>query len=168
MFNLDPAIFEPLLLKITDLLLTQKKTISSAESCTGGLLASLLTDRSGSSSIYVGGICSYANSAKQNILKISGEVLSQEGAVSEKTATLMAKHAAQLFATNYAVSVTGIAGPTGGTPSKPVGTVWIGCHGPQGTVAHRHYLDGLSRKAFRAKVSELALTSILSYIDENS
>ncbi len=101
------------------------RTLSVAESCTGGLLGNLITNISGSSDYFMGGIVCYSNEAKINILKVPKEVLLEKGAVSKECAFYMAKNVKVLFNSDYGVGITGIAGPTGGTPQKPVGLVYI-------------------------------------------
>ena len=110
---------------------SRQRTLITAESCTGGLIGGALTDVPGSSEFYAGGIISYANSVKTNLLDVEPSVLENDGAVSERTAIQMAEGALQRIPADYAVAVTGIAGPGGGTLDKPVGTVWI-------AVASRH------------------------------
>lgn len=106
--------------------LTEKRfTISTAESCTGGKLAHLLTSVPGASSFFKGGIVAYANEVKTNLLNVEPKLIEEFGAVSRNVAERMALEAQALFRTNIAIATTGIAGPTGGTPDKPVGTVWI-------------------------------------------
>lgn len=100
-------------------------TLSVAESCTGGYIAHLFTQHAGSSKVFLGGAVSYAYELKESILGVKNETLWQHGAVSEETATEMMQGALQNFKSDYAIAVTGIAGPDGGTPDKPVGTVWI-------------------------------------------
>ena len=108
-------------------ILTDKKlTIATAESCTGGLIGDKLTNIPGSSSYYQGGIVAYSNDIKQKFLDVPSETLESYGAVSAQTAMVMAKSVAQKFGTNIGLATTGIAGPGGGTPDKPVGTVWFG------------------------------------------
>ncbi len=111
-------------------LVQQDASISAAESCTGGLILSSLTDCAGSSAYVQGGIVTYSNETKMNFLKVREETLITHGAVSEATAAEMARGALALFATDYALSVTGIAGPAGGTAEKPVGLTFIGLAGP--------------------------------------
>lgn len=164
MLDLPTPTFLPLLQDIHRSLTRNHRSVATAESCTGGLISALLTELPGSSQVFKGGICTYANTAKEKILNVDSRMLALEGAVSEVTARSMAIHATSLFQVDYAVSVTGIAGPDGATPGKPVGTVWIGLHGPQGTHTQRHLLAGLSRQDFRIKVSELALLGLLEYI----
>ncbi len=103
-------------------------TLGCAESCTGGLLAGGLTDVSGASAVFKGGVVSYANEVKQNILKVTSETLCEVGAVSERCASEMAHGAARSLDVDTAVSTTGIAGPSGGTAEKPVGTVCFGIY----------------------------------------
>ncbi|RYY37602.1 MAG: competence/damage-inducible protein A [Sphingobacteriaceae bacterium] len=100
-------------------------TLSTAESCTGGLIAHMLTQHAGSSKVFLGGAVSYSNNMKESILGVKHETLLQYGAVSEQTVIEMAEGALRQFKSDYAIAVTGIAGPDGGTPDKPVGTVWI-------------------------------------------
>jgi nicotinamide-nucleotide amidase len=100
-------------------------TLSVAESCTGGYIAHLFTQHPGSSKVFLGGAVSYAYELKESILGVKNETLWQHGAVSEETATEMMQGALRNFKSDYAIAVTGIAGPDGGTPDKPVGTVWI-------------------------------------------
>ena len=100
-------------------------TIATAESCTGGLIAKLITDAAGASDVYVGGVVSYANEVKINVLGVDGDVLAANGAVSEPVALARADGARRVCGADIAISTTGIAGPGGGTPEKPVGTVWV-------------------------------------------
>lgn len=100
------------------------KTVATAESCTGGLLATYLTEISGSSQFYLGGVSCYSNLAKEKILNIPRSTMEQEGAVSQKVCELLAEQVRTLLAADFGLSVTGIAGPLGGSLQKPVGTVW--------------------------------------------
>ena len=112
-------------------------TLTTAESCTGGSLAAMITAVPGCSTMYVGGTVPYSNKLKQQLLDVKEETLSQYGAVSEQTVIEMAQGAKHKFDTNYAVATSGIAGPTGGTPEKPVGTVWIAIAGEKETIARK-------------------------------
>jgi nicotinamide-nucleotide amidase len=118
---------------ILDLMEKQGVTLSVAESCTGGYLSHLFTQHAGSSKVFLGGAVSYSNSLKKNILGVKDDTLSQFGAVSEQTATEMVQGALTNFKSDYAVAITGIAGPDGGTEDKPVGTVWIAVASTQKT-----------------------------------
>lgn len=112
-------------LKTAEILKTKKLTLSTAESCTGGLLASTLTDVPGSSVYYTGGINAYSNEIKIKILKVSQNTIKRYGAVSEQTVKEMALNVKKIFKTDCSIAISGIAGPGGGTPDKPVGTVFI-------------------------------------------
>ena len=120
---------------VADLLLKEGATLSSAESCTGGVIASKFTAMSGASEYFWGGVVSYDNSVKENLLGVSRENLEQYGAVSEQVARQMAEGVRKACGTTYGVATTGIAGPTGGTLDKPVGTVWMAVATPTHTVA---------------------------------
>ena len=118
-------------------------TISTAESCTGGLLSHVLTGVSGSSSYFIGGVVAYSNRIKESVLRVESKTLEQHGAVSQETALEMAAGIREKFNTDIGLSTTGIAGPTGGTPEKPVGLVWMGISTPAGTRAFEgHFSDG--------------------------
>lgn len=116
---------EPLEMLVGRILKAKGQTISTAESCTGGKLAALLNKHSGSSVFYKGSVVAYANEVKQNVLKVRCDDLETCGAVSEQVVTQMALGVKRLLNTDYAIATSGVAGPTGGTPEKPVGTVWI-------------------------------------------
>ena len=116
------------------LLKEKGKTLSTAESCTGGTIASLITSIPGSSAVFNGAVVSYANAAKEEILDVKAETLKTLGAVSEETVSQMAKGACKKLKTDYAVATSGIMGPDGDTPEKPVGTVWIGVASKEGKV----------------------------------
>ena len=124
-------------------LVARGKTVCAAESCTGGLLLSTLTDCAGSSAYVAGGVVTYSNEAKMRLLGVCEATLIAHGAVSEETAAEMARGALALFDTDYALSVTGIAGPGGGTAEKPVGLTFIGLAGASGTqLVERHVWAG--------------------------
>lgn len=118
-----------------DLLLEKKKTVAVAESCTGGFLAKELTDLSGASAYFLGGLITYSNQSKIEQLNVSEETINNHGAVSSQTAIEMAENVRKLYGTDFGISITGIAGPEGGTPTKPVGTVFIGLSDNSGTEA---------------------------------
>jgi nicotinamide-nucleotide amidase len=127
---------------VADLLRSRGATVATAESCTGGLLGGRLTELPGSSDYVVGGAIVYADAAKRDLLGVPAELLRDHGAVSEPVARAMAEGARTRLGVTYALSLTGIAGPTGGTPGKPVGLVFIGCAGPGETVVRRHEFPG--------------------------
>jgi nicotinamide-nucleotide amidase len=116
---------EPMEKVLGKLLLTKNKTLATAESCTGGYIAHLITSLPGSSAFYDGSVVSYANKVKTGVLGVKENTLEQEGAVSEAVVTEMVKGALQTIKTDYAIAVSGIMGPDGGSEDKPVGTVWI-------------------------------------------
>lgn len=117
-------------------LLTERgKTLAVAESCTGGTIASRITAMAGSSAYFLAGVVAYANEAKRDILGVNYDDIMRYGAVSEQVARQMAEGARRITGADYAIATTGIAGPTGGTTQKPVGTVWIAVATPQGTIA---------------------------------
>jgi nicotinamide-nucleotide amidase len=134
-------------------------TLATAESCTGGLLGARITDVPGASSVYLGGVVAYANSAKAGILGVDPEAIRRHGAVSEETALAMARGCRTQFAANTGVSITGVAGPSGGTAVNPVGSVWIAAAGSSESFA-RHFQFSGNREMVReravAKALELA------------
>ena len=140
------------------LLKQQGMTIATAESCTGGRLAAALNAQSGSSAYYMGSVVAYDNSVKTNILGVSPETLNTDGAVSESTVRQMAEGVRTLLHTDYAIATSGIAGPTGGTPDKPVGTVWIAWATPEGTQAQCFHF-GAARE--REQITLRAVTEAL-------
>ena len=124
---------------VSQLLKAKGKTMATAESCTGGYIAHLITSKAGSSSIFKGSVVSYANSAKENLLGVKAETLQQFGAVSEPTVKEMVKGALQALKTDYAVATSGIMGPDGGSDEKPVGTVWIAVGNSNQIKAYKHH-----------------------------
>ena len=142
------------------LLKQQGMTIATAESCTGGLAAAL-NAQSGSSAYYMGSVVAYDNSIKTNVLGVSQETLDTYGAVSESTVRQMANGVRKLMNTDYAIATSGIAGPTGGTPDKPVGTVWIAWATPEGTEAKCFHF-GAARE--REQITLRAVTESLVHL----
>jgi PncC family amidohydrolase len=142
-------------------LLERGWTIGTAESCTGGLILHRLTNIAGSSVYVLGGIVAYSNQVKQNLLHVKQGTLMAYGAVSEQTAQEMALGARQILKTDLAVSVTGIAGPGGGTAEKPVGLTYIGLAGPDDLlVVQRHLWDG-DRASIKNASADAALQLVL-------
>lgn len=137
-------------------------TLSSAESCTGGLIAKRITDVSGCSDVFMGGCVTYANEAKMELLGVKKETLDAHGAVSEETAREMARGVRERLGTDIAVSSTGIAGPSGGTPEKPVGTVYVGISTPHGEKVRKLSLSPVrSREYIRIVTASNAFDMIL-------
>lgn len=138
------------------------QTIATAESCTGGRLAAMLNEYSGSSAYYMGSVIAYDNSVKQQVLGVKAETLATEGAVSEATVRQMAEGVRKLLHTDYAIATSGIAGATGGTPDKPVGTVWLAWATPEGTTAECRHFSGdreqVTQNAAMAGVAKLVLS----------
>jgi nicotinamide-nucleotide amidase len=145
-------------------ILTEKKlTIAVAESCTGGLITNRLTDVSGSSDYLERGLVTYSNKAKISLLDVPTEVIEKHGAVSEETARLMAEGIRKLAGTDFGLSSTGIAGPTGGSKEKPVGTVYIALADSKQTIC-RHYSYRWDRKRNKEVFSEAALFFLKNYL----
>jgi nicotinamide-nucleotide amidase len=161
--NSDSDLFQ-LAVKVGAHLRESEARIVTAESCTGGWIAKVLTDAEGSSDWYLGGVVAYSNALKQSILGVLPSALAQHGAVSEEVAREMAVGALETFGGRIAVSVTGIAGPGGGQPSKPVGTVWFGWvwrdHGEIRSRVTREQFDG-NREAVRRHTVARALREVL-------
>lgn len=130
--------------------------LAVAESCTGGLLGARLTEVPGSSDVFVGGVIAYDNALKVGVLGVSESLLQEHGAVSEPVARALAEGASERFGVSAAISITGVAGPGGGTPEKPVGTVWLGC-ALEGTVETRRSLFPGTRHEVRARAAQAAL-----------
>ena len=143
---------------IGKLLTGRGETLALAESCTGGLLAKRLTDSAGSSAFFAEGLVTYSNEAKERLLRVPHELLVQHGAVSEPVAKAMAEGVRKTAGTDYGLSVTGVAGPDGGTEEKPVGLVFVGISDAEGTVAERLDLSAWrrSREAIRERSANRA------------
>lgn len=148
-------------------LLKRKLTLASAESCTGGLVAHRITNVPGSSAYFMGSIVAYANEVKEALLGVRHETLLEHGAVSEETAREMARGARKRLGVDVAVSVTGIAGPTGGTPEKPVGLVYIALAAAGVERCERHVWRG-GRLGNKGKSAEAALRLVLDYLQEQN
>lgn len=140
-------------------------TIATAESCTGGRLAALLNAHSGSSAFYYGSVVAYDNSIKEMVLGVEHQTLEQYGAVSEQVVKQMAEGVKKLCKTDYAIATSGIAGPSGGSDEKPVGTVWIACSGPKGTECVCLYL-GKERKTITERACIQALIKMYKYLQK--
>ena len=148
------------------LLAQHHATIATAESCTGGRLAAALNARSGSSAYYMGSVVAYDNTIKEQVLGVQIDTLMQYGAVSEQTVREMADNIRALMHTDYAIATSGIAGPTGGTPDKPVGTVWIAWATPTGTEAQCFYFGATrEREQITQRAVTEALVGLIKYIN---
>lgn len=129
-------------LEVIEGAISKKRTIATAESCTGGMVAECLTSIPGASDALEGAVVSYSNNVKHDVLGVSQETLDSFGAVSKETACEMAAGARRQLSCDATVSITGIAGPSGGVPGKPVGTVWIGVSTSEGESAVLHHFKG--------------------------
>lgn len=152
---------EPLAQRVVEALSRSGATLAVAESCTGGLLAKAITDIAGASRVFVGGIVAYANQVKRDQLGVAEAALDQYGAVSEEVAAAMASGASEKLGAHYALSVTGVAGPGGGTDDKPVGTVCFGMAGPRGVQTKRRQLMAPDRTMIRELSVAVALRWLL-------
>ena len=150
--------------KIVKLLTKKKLKISFAESCTGGLLSSSITSISGSSKIFTIGLVTYSNQAKINILKVPKNIIKKHGAVSYETCLAMVKNLSKISKTNISVSITGIAGPMGGTIKKPVGMVFIGIKKNNKTLVKKHLFKNKNRSSIQKGSVNKALNLILSVL----
>jgi len=138
--------------RVHKFLIKNKKTIAVAESCTGGLLSKLLTDISGSSQYFILGVVTYNNKAKVNILRIPASLIVKKGAVSKEVVQKMAQTIRKLAKTDFSIGITGIAGPTGGTPKTPVGTVFIAIDSNNKKICKKSHFTG-SRSSIRKKAA---------------
>ena len=154
---------EPLEVVVGRLLKEKGSTIATAESCTGGKLASLLNKHAGSSAFYWGSIISYDNSVKEQLLNVPAEIIKEHGVVSEEVVRIMAEAVRNKLNTNYGVATSGIAGPSGGTLEKPVGTVWIAWATPKGTYAECFHLGKL-REQVTDRACQKALIGLLKIL----
>ena len=152
-------------LLVGQLLRARSATISTAESCTRGLLGSMLTDVSGSSDYYIGGVVAYTNQVKCDVLGVDPETLSSVGAVSRETALQMARGVRRLLGSDYALSTTGIAGPTGGPAEKPVGLVYVALAGPSGERCERHIWKQ-DRIGNKTQSAHMALEMLIEHLRE--
>lgn len=148
---------------VARMLLEKGLTISFAESCTGGMISSVIVGVPGISKVFKGSIVAYDNAVKTSILGVPDEILRMHGAVSEVSARAMAHGVRKLIGTDLALSVSGIAGPSGGTPEKPVGTVCVGIDGPIGTISKTFHLRG-DRNTIRKRTTLVALNELRLYL----
>lgn len=158
---------EPLEMIVGNLLKARGATIATAESCTGGKLASLLNKHAGSSAFYFGSIISYDNSVKEHLLGVPEEMIKAHGVVSEEVVRVMAESVRKQIGTDYTVATSGIAGPTGGSKEKPVGTVWIAWATPEGTTAECFHLGKL-REQITDRACMKALVGMIKRLEVRS
>ncbi|MCC6261416.1 MAG: CinA family protein [Anaerolineales bacterium] len=150
--------------QIAELLRARSLKLATAESCTGGLIADRITNLPGSSEYFMGGAVAYSYEAKVAVLGVTWETLNSVGAVSREVALQMARGARSIFNVEIAVSVSGIAGPGGGTPEKPVGTTWAGLSTPTGDWA-RHFVWTGDRRQNKLCSAEASLKFVLDYLE---
>ena len=148
---------------IAEHLTSRRQTVTCAESCTGGLLAGALTSIPGSSQWFHQSFVTYSNQAKQDRLGVMPDTLLKHGAVSRETVYEMARGAKAVAQADYALSISGIAGPSGGSAAKPVGTVWFGLATPEGSFEQIALFTG-DREAVRAQAVEYALAFLAEYL----
>jgi PncC family amidohydrolase len=160
------AVAELLEIEVGRLLQERGLKLVLAESCTGGLLGSRITDVPGSSEYFLGGVVAYAYEAKADLLGVSWDTLNSKGAVSRETVLEMARGIRTLMKAHLAVSISGIAGPGGGTSEKPVGTTWIGLVTEEGEWAKTFLFDG-DRQENKLSAVEAALQLLLDYLQGN-
>lgn len=150
---------DPLEKAVVAVLKEHGKTVATAESCTGGLVAQRITDISGSSAVFLGGVVAYSNAAKTAFVGVPAEMIARVGAVSPEVAQALAEGARSRFGADYGIGITGIAGPEGGTPEKPVGLVYIGIAYPGGCEVDKSNYIG-SRQIVRYRASQTALNML--------
>ena len=158
---------DPIEVIVGNILKARHQTIATAESCTGGKLASLLNKHAGSSAFYFGSIISYDNSVKEHLLGVPAELIKAHGVVSEEVVRVMANNVRRQIGTDYSIATSGIAGPSGGTPEKPVGTVWIAWATPQGTTAECFHLGKL-REQITDRACMKALVGMIKRLEVRS
>lgn len=151
---------------IGDILRTRGLKLVAAESCTGGLIGSRITDVPGSSEYFLGSIVAYAYEVKASLLGVPWDTLNTYGAVSRETVLAMAHGARKQLDGDVAISVSGIAGPGGGTPEKPVGTTWVGLVAPDGEWANKFQFSG-NREQNKSFSADAALEMLLGYLQGN-
>ncbi|MBE6700195.1 MAG: CinA family protein [Ruminococcaceae bacterium] len=142
----------------------KRSTLATAESCTGGLIAKSVTDIAGSSAVLAGGMVTYTNRIKIDVLGVDENIIKEHSEVSYACAEAMAKRAKEVFGTDYALSATGYAGPGGGTEKDPTGTVYIGIATPTGVRSERICIENATRAQVRNTVAHYALKMLLDEI----
>ncbi len=151
-------------LKILKLLTKKKLTLSFAESCTGGLLASSITSISGSSKVFNMGLVTYSNNAKVKLLQVPKKTITKYGAVSHETCLSMVKNLSKISKANISISITGVAGPNGGTKAKPVGLVYIGLKKGSKIIVKKNLFKSKKRISIQKATAKQALKMILNIL----
>ena len=149
---------------VGELLNKQHLTLGLAESCTGGLIATFITDIPGSSAYFEGGIVAYSYQVKERMLGVPASILERDGAVSAETVMAMAKGARKVLKVDVALAITGIAGPSGGTPDKPVGLTYIGLASPRGELWRKYIWQG-DRRENREQSARAALELLKDHLE---
>ncbi len=150
--------------KVVKLLSKKRLKICVAESCTGGLLSNSITSISGSSKVFTLGLVTYSNQAKINMIKVPKKIIKKQGAVSYETCLSMVKNLNRISKTNISVSITGVAGPRGGTKQKPVGLVYVGIKKNNKIIVSKYLFKNKARNAIQKATVNMALNQILRFI----
>jgi PncC family amidohydrolase len=149
--------------EIGEMLRSRRETLAVAESCTGGKVGDMITDVPGSSEYFLGGVISYSNEAKVNLLGVSKATLKAKGAVSEEVAIQMARGVRKRMGATYGIGVTGVAGPTGGSKAKPVGLVYIAVASSNGEVCERNVFKG-PRTMVKRAAAKRSLEMLIGFV----
>jgi nicotinamide-nucleotide amidase len=160
----DDNLLQALAQQVAQRLLARHEWLATAESCTGGLIAKLLTDGAGSSAWFERGLVTYSNASKEQLLGVPAEVLQASGAVSAEAVQAMVQGLLLAAPVQWGIAVSGIAGPAGGTPEKPVGTVWIGWGGAAVAGSVSRFLFAGDRDAVRRQAAQKALEGLLDLL----
>ena len=160
---MDTNLISRAVAELGECLRVEDNLLATAESCTGGLLASTLTDTPGSSEWFAGSVVAYSNEVKSRLLGVPQDVLDRHGAVSEPVVKAMAEGVLKVMGAHVSVAISGIAGPSGGTPEKPVGTVWMAWAWPGGSRARRYDLTG-SRAEIKEQSVMMAVNGLLGVV----
>ena len=150
-------------MQLKELILQKGLTLATAESCTGGLLSHRITEIAGSSAYFLGGVTAYAYEAKEQLLQVKHDTLVNYGAVSEETVLEMANGVRKVLSADIGVSVSGIAGPGGGLPNKPVGTVWFGVSAAEQSWAKVFHFQG-NRSGIKQQSASAAMLAVINYL----
>lgn len=160
---MDTYLISRAVAEVGECLRVEDNFLATAESCTGGLLASTLTDAPGSSEWFAGSVVAYSNDVKTKLLGVKPEIIEEHGAVSEPVVLAMAEGVIKTIGADFSVAISGIAGPTGGTPDKPVGTVWMAWAWPSGSRARLFNFSG-DRTAIKEQSTMAAINGLLGIV----